>query len=301
MRGIEYHFDLDRYRADPCEIPSLSQSIAKILVGESEEHARRAHPRLGGHYRPATKVMDVGTICHALMLGQPLPEIELIPYDTYQTRDARLLRDLAIDCGKIPLKNAEYGEQGKIFQRAELLREKLGNMGFTFDPDRCEVAMFWSKYGAQCKGRIDNLQGFRAIDLKFTACAHPDFIDRQVSSMGHNIQAASYTEAINELVPEADGRGEFLLLFCETEPPYCITPATMSPEQALIGQVKWAYAQRRWAECLATGVWHEYMAPGEIHMVEAKPWELTRAIERYGDIDETPTTNKLPILSDVLT
>jgi len=282
MRGIEYHYPEAAYFADPCEVPSLSQSIAKILVNESELHAFREHPRLGGHVRTRTKAMDVGTICHAIMLGQPLPEIELIPYDDYRNKDAQALKRLAIDCGKIPLTNKEHGEQGKLMQAALTIRSKLAERGVTFSVDHCEVAMFWTINGVQCKARIDNIEGPHSVDLKFTECAHPDFIDRQVETMGYNIQEAAYTEAINELVPEAAGQGTFSLLFCETSPPYCITPARMSPEASMIGMLKWKYAQRRWAECLQSNQWNEYVAPGQCHIVPGKPWALQQAMERYG-------------------
>ncbi len=282
MRSIEYNYPEDKYRADPCESVSLSQSIAKILVSESELHAYLEHPRLGGHVRKSTKAMDVGTICHALMLGKPLPEIEHIPFDDYRTNAAKAQRDAAIAAGKIPLKNSEFGEQGKIWKGAEIIREKLRDMGYLFDPAQSEVAMFWSKNGCQCKARFDNLDVRKALDLKFVDSAHPDTIDRQVHTMGYVIQHAAYTEAINELIPEADGQAEFELLFCEIHEPYCVTPAKLLPNAEMIGRIKWKYAQQRWVECLQTNVWREYMAPGAVHMVDARDWEVERAIERFG-------------------
>jgi len=283
MHCISYNYPEDKYRADPCETPSLSQSIAKILVSQSERHARDAHPRLGGKPFRTTHAMDVGTICHALMLGKPLPEVELIPFDDYKTKLARERRDEAIARGVIPLKNKEYGEQGSLVSSAQIIREKLRHIGIWFEPEHCEVAMFWSKNGCQCKARIDNIEGPKALDLKFTECAHPDFIDRQVKSMGYDIQHAAYTEAIRELVSvDSDGQDDFTLLFCETSEPYCITPARLSHEAAMIGKMKWQYAQRRWAECLATNVWREYVEPGATHVVEASTWDMERAVARFG-------------------
>ena len=284
MHCISYNYPEHKYRADPCEVPSLSQSIAKILVHRSERHARDAHPRLGGKTFWMTHAMDVGTICHALMLGKPLPEVELIPFDDYKTKLARERRDEAIASGKIPLKNKEFGEQGSLVEAAGHIRAKLANMGVAFDPEHCEVAMFWSKNGAQCKARVDNVKGARVIDLKFTACAHPDFIDRQVRDLGYDIQHAAYTEAVRELVAvdNCDSADEFALYFCETVEPYCVTRAVMSPESAMIGKLKWAYAQTRWAECLQSGKWDEYLPPGSTHVVQAKPWDIERAVARFG-------------------
>ena len=283
MHSIEYGYPEDKYRSDPCEVPSLSQSIAKILVSQSERHASDAHPRLGGKPFRTTHAMDVGTICHALMLGKPLPEVELIPFDEYRTKEAKTLRDAAIAAGKIPLKNKEYGEQGSIVEAAKIIKQKLNDIGISFNPEHCEVAMFWSKNGCQCKARLDNVEWIRGYDLKFTECAHPDFIDRQVKSLGYDIQNAAYTEAIDELESnESTGSAEFTLLFCETSEPYCVTPARLSPEAAMIGKLKWQYAQTRWVECLATNVWREYLHPGATHIVQASQWDLERAIARFG-------------------
>lgn len=291
MKGIEYNYPEEQYHSDPCSVPSLSASIAKTLVLQSELHAYREHPRLGGKPRVATHSMDVGTICHAMMLGKPLPEIEHVPFDDYRTNDAKALRNLARECGKIPLNNKEWGEHGSLIRAAEALRNKLHDMGVVFDPRHCEVALFWQRNGVQCRSKLDNLEGYCSYDLKFTECAHPDFIDRQVKTMGYQIQEAAYNEAVNECVPEAEGRASFTLLFCETHEPYCITPARMSAEQSMIGQLQWSYAQRRWADLLTGGAWHEYIAPGTCHTIQAKPWELTQALERYGQGDS-------PLLSD---
>ena len=43
------------YHADPCPAPSLSRSIAKLLVERSPAHAYAAHPRLGG---PRNRAID---------------------------------------------------------------------------------------------------------------------------------------------------------------------------------------------------------------------------------------------------
>lgn len=44
--GIHFDVKADDYFADPCEEPSFTQSLAKVLVGQTPLHARYEHPRL---------------------------------------------------------------------------------------------------------------------------------------------------------------------------------------------------------------------------------------------------------------
>jgi hypothetical protein len=74
--GIYRDFPTAHYFADPCPEPSLSQSVAKILVEQSPLHAFQAHPRL---YVPTAdedadekydKARAIGNAAHALMLDR---------------------------------------------------------------------------------------------------------------------------------------------------------------------------------------------------------------------------------------
>src|SRR5262245_8713469 len=49
MPGIYPNVALAEYYADPCQTPSFTQSLAKIVLDQSALHARNEHPRL----RPA--------------------------------------------------------------------------------------------------------------------------------------------------------------------------------------------------------------------------------------------------------
>ena len=66
-----------RYHADPCETPSLSSSIARVLNDQSPAHAYLRHPRLGGAPSVHSKQFDFGKSGHTLLLkrGQPLAPV----------------------------------------------------------------------------------------------------------------------------------------------------------------------------------------------------------------------------------
>lgn len=274
--GIHRHVPEDFYHTDPCATPSLSQSIAKVIIERSEAHAWLEHPRLGGIPRKATHRMDIGSICHAMMLGQPLTEVELIPFDDYRTKDAKALRDLAIEAGKIPMKSSEMGEWEKLNLAAEKLRNNLLRRGIEFKPDDCEVMFVWEKDGVLCRARLDNLQGSAVIDLKFVEDASPAAVDRKVFDMGYDIQHAAYTEAVRECVPDSAGRESFTVVFCEIVPPYAVNPVKLGPSAKLLGDLKWNQARERWKAALASDYWPEYVGRDDCYVVEAKPWQLDK-------------------------
>jgi hypothetical protein len=89
----------EQYHADPTEVPSLSYSVAKILLTESPMHAYYYHPRLGGHVREQTKAMGKGQVIHKLLLGIGA-DIVVVRADNFRTKAAQELRDAAIAAGK---------------------------------------------------------------------------------------------------------------------------------------------------------------------------------------------------------
>src|SRR5258708_191113 len=103
--GLHYDVPAHIYHADCSPEPSLTQSIAKILLNYSPAHARHAHPRLNPDHEPddSTKY-DIGNIAHRLILGLGR-ELEIVPGDDWvkdrkakslMREDARLRNVLAV-------------------------------------------------------------------------------------------------------------------------------------------------------------------------------------------------------------
>jgi hypothetical protein len=74
------------YHADPVEPgPSLSSSIAKLLVTRSPRHAWHEHPRLRKakalEVEAPSKAMDIGTAAHKLILGRGRDIVEITADD----------------------------------------------------------------------------------------------------------------------------------------------------------------------------------------------------------------------------
>src|ERR1017187_3250533 len=88
----------EEYRADPCPTPSLSQSIAKVLIAQSTLHAKEEHPRLktpdeaddeaGEKY---VKAQAIGNAAHAVLIGRG-KTLAVGPFDNWATKDAKAFK-----------------------------------------------------------------------------------------------------------------------------------------------------------------------------------------------------------------
>lgn len=280
-----HRLDAATYHADPCDTPSLSSSIAKILVDQSPKHAYLAHPKLGGHHWDPTASQDTGSLIHALMLGESAP-IVVVDAKDFKTKAAQEARDEAKAAGKLPVTEPAFL---KLRSVATTLLTTLSNeYGIRFFGES-ELAAIWEEpineddgdgEPVLCRAMFDHLIESRCIvyDLKTISSAHPDKCSRQMSEYGYDVQWAAYTSALRTIRPSFAGREDFVFLFCEVEPPYCVTPVRPSGEFRHLGEMRWARAKRTWAECLKTGKWPGYTS-GIIN-VEPPPWAMVREMGR---------------------
>lgn len=266
------------YFADPCAVPSLSQSIAHRLVSESPLHAWLAHPRLGNQRGESTKALDDGTIMHKLLLGKGAA-IEIIDAPDFRTKAAQSARDAAVECMKTPVLRHKYSA---LVEAADQLRDKCGVLGYEFGGES-EVAIEWEADGAAgpvlCRSRLDHVFIDRGViyDVKKTRSANPKYLRRNFYELGYDIQHAAYTRALAALRPDLVGRVDFVFLFLEIEPPYSVVPARPDGAFREIGAARWSRAVDIWQRCLKKGFWPGYC--DRAVTLEAPPWV---AIEELG-------------------
>lgn len=260
------------YYADPCAVPSLTQSIANTLLNESPLHAWSEHPKLGNQRKPATKAMDKGQLLHKLVLGEGA-EIEVIEADNYRTKLAQEIRDRAIEQHRVPMLAREHAD---IMGALETIQNNIRAFGVHLD-GQSEVGIEWTEAGKDadvlCRCRIDHLTGSTIIDVKKTQSAHPKAAARSVITYGYHVQQAAYTNALAALKPELAGAIDYILLFIEVEPPYAVLPARLDGALKQMGEMRWRSAVLAWERCLATGHWPSYSEG--IARLEAPPWAIT--------------------------
>lgn len=274
-----------QYFDDPCEVPSLSQSIAHKMVALSPLHAWTVHPRLGKMQEDVatvdddTKAKDDGHIIHKLLLGKGA-EIVVCRFNDFRSGKAKDARDEARAAGKIPVIEHRMAE---IAAAAEVLKEKLAVRGYVLD-GQSEVAFEWDEPGehgpVRCRARMDHLKigkdSAQIIDLKKIRSAHPLTIARHVYEYGYDIQREAYTSCVGKYEPLFADRVDFVFLFIEIEPPYAITPVRLPESFLEIGRQRWTRGVLLWERCLAKNRWPEYCEEA-IH-VEPMPWVLTQEL-----------------------
>lgn len=269
---------LDQYFADPCPVPSLSQSIAHVLLTRSPAHAWVGHPRLGKPVDDAeesTEALDKGALIHAMLLGKG-SDFELIRYDDYRKKAAQELRDAARSAGRVPILEYQYQE---LAAAAESLRRTIAGYGIEF-AGQSEVPIEWHERGHHgdvvCRGLLDHLIAERGViyDIKKIRSADARTCSRHAIEYGYDIQHAAYTSAVTKLLPELAGRIDFVFVFIEIEPPYAVVPCR--PDGALreLGERRWERATSLWEHCLRENRWPPYTA--NITTLEAPPWAIAQ-------------------------
>lgn len=280
-RATRFAISEDDYHADKLPeplgaTPSLSNSLAKVLLDKSPAHAYSAHPRLGGAGRewPASMLatFDRGKLAHKLLLGKGA-EIVVVDAEDWKTKAAREARDQARAEGKIPALRAPYEEAVKA---APIIRDKLAAMGVVLDGES-EVQVAWHERWADpvlCRGMLDHLrvEGRRATiyDLKTTRDAKPAAVSNSVVRYGYDTQRAAYSHAIEYLLGIEPSKIDFVFIFAEVAPPYAVLVGRLDATLHARGEERWSQAVDVWADCLRTGVWPEYAR--EIVEIEAPPW-----------------------------
>jgi hypothetical protein len=262
--------DAEYFADSASKVPTLSQSIAHILVTQSPLHAWLRHPKLGNQPEESTKATDEGTVLHKLLLGKGT-DVELIDAPDFRTKAAREARDAAIAAGKVPMITEKFAE---VEVAAAVLRENCAQQGFEFRGDS-EVVIEWSEGNVLCRGRLDHLilNDGVILDVKKTRNANPKYLQRQVMEYGYALQDHVYRRAVEALRPDLVGRVDLVFLFCEIEPPYSVVPARLDGAFREIGGALWKRALHTWERCLAENEWPGYCTSPVV--LEAPAWVLS--------------------------
>lgn len=283
--GAGLHPDVPEsvYHADPAPEPSLSSSVARIMLGRSAMHARMAHPRLNPAYREAERkrdrALEIGTVAHKMMLGAGR-SVDVIDADDYKTKAAQAARAEAYDVGNSPILRPDFDEAMALVEagRVQLADTELAGI---FDDGAPELTMIWRDGPAWCRSRVDFLpdavrDGGHIIvpDYKTTAgSAHPDDFARTIFEQGYDVQAAFYERGLRALIP-AIRTVEFVFVVQEQEPPYALSIVGLDGMALELAGKKADLAIRMWSTCLATGKWPGYTP--EISRVELPNWRAER-------------------------
>jgi len=272
--GIHQGIPSATYHADVCDTPSLSSSIAKLLLERPPYWAWAAHPKLNPEWKPAEPkaAFDIGSAAHALLLEEGAG-IEMVEADNWLTKAAKEQRDALRAKGITPILTKDFE---RTFQMSQVASVFLADYGIDVSKTDNECTMIAEVDGVLCRTRADIFMPNRIIDYKTTGVSL-DVFQKQASKFGYDLQASMYMRVALELGEKC----EWLFLVQETVAPYPVQMFKPTMEFLEVGKRKFAQALSIWSECLLMGEWPGY--PKDIQLLDAMPWDLNDLNQEHED------------------
>lgn len=267
----DYHADL------LTDMPTLSNSVAKVLIASSPAHARAQHPRLNPQLeRKDEKKFDLGTAAHALLLEGRDDAIAVVDADDWRTNAAKAARAEAYLEGRTPLLAKHWDEVQAMVAAARAQLRCFTPMPFS--DGKAERTLVWDEDGVLCRARIDWLRDDLAgiDDYKTTgASAAPEAWGKTMFGFGGDMQVAFYTRGLRALTGR---QPTFRFIVQELAAPYAVGVFSLSPDALAIADAKVEYAIHTWRQCMKTNVWPAY--PEQVCYLPAPPWAEMQWLDR---------------------
>lgn len=268
------------YHADPAPEPSLSATLAKLLIKRSARHAWHASPRLNpAHTSIHKKTFDMGRAAHRAILGcgddyVQIPDNILAKNGAASTAEAKAFIVDARDRDLTPLKGDEIAQ---IEAMKAIAADRLLEHGITIDPARSELCAIAQVDGVWCRSMFDNVESDpRGPIYDFKTCedASPDACMRAILNYGYDIQAEHYRAVWKAATGETR---PFVFIFQEKPEPHEVTLIRLSGSFEAMAKRRAARARKIWADCTAANNWPGY--PIGMHEVDAPAWLVEREFQ----------------------
>jgi len=271
-----------RYHEDPIIEPSLSSSIAKVMLTASPRHVQTKHPRLGGATpdQKQRQDWDIGSAVHSILL-EGKDKIVTIEHNDYRKDAAKEARDAAYADNKIPLLAKQRTEVFAMVAAAHAQLKGHEEAAGVFSAGKPEQTLVWQEGDVWLRARLDWLrEGPIPIwDYKTTTDANPDVWVRRLFDLGFDVQVGFYRRGVRALLGIENP--EFRFIVQETSAPYALSVVGLTPSTIELADMKAAMAIERWRWCITNDRWPGY--PRETAYIEAPPWraaEFEEAKER---------------------
>lgn len=279
-----YHADFGGLGA-----PSLSKSVAHILLTKSPAHARVAHPKLNPDYVNVEKdIFDIGTVVHALLL-EGEAGVSIVEKSDWKTNEAKEAKQAARDKGIVPLLAKDWDRCEKMVNAARRQLEMLDLDPAPFTNGKAEQTLVWDDNGVNCRARFDWIHDdLSAVDdYKSTGLsADPNLWGKTMFRMGADLQAAFYLRGLR-LALGVEPQWRFVVQ--ETFAPYALSVVTPAPEVIAHAELKAENAIDTWRRCLADNHWPGYTRElGVIELPAWLDWTPDNDFEEASDDDECP-------------
>lgn len=288
--GTFFDFDTADYFADPCPVPSLTQSVAKTIIEKSPRHAMLEHPRLAplsdgdDEAEKYVKAQAIGNAAHEMLLGRG-KQVAVLDFDAFRSKEAKQSRDEAAAAGKVPILAKHFEQAEAMVEAARPQIAAISGCEAAFIDGRAEVVVANCEGETWLRSMIDWMETPRRLwDLKTTGMvAAPWGIGRMMVDAGWDVQAAMQERILDVLDPDGAGRRTFRFVCVENEPPFAATVSELTESVMTMGRKKLTYAIDLWQRCMASGDWPAY--PAEIILPEYPGFKetlwLNREVQEY--------------------
>lgn len=276
-----YDISAEDYHADPCAVPSMSSTLARLMLNRSPRHAWTAHPRLNpDHEGKDSRTFDIGRAAHRAVLGKggdfiAYPAHLLGKNGAVSTAAAKEWGEEIRARGMTPVK-AEDADA--VNDMAAEIMGRLAFMNMAFPPSRSEMTVIAEINGVMCRAMIDHAPEdphLPLFDLKTTTDASPQAVIRSIMTYGYDIQAAHYLETWKAATGEDR---QFRFVFVEKDAPHECCVIQLGGDSLMMAKKRTARAREMWAHCTATDSWPGY--PGEVVQVDLPEFYQARWLER---------------------
>lgn len=281
-----YEISIDQYHSDCCSEPSISSSGLRII-----ETKTPAHYWSGSYLNPnriaeePKETFDFGRAAHVLLLGEAgfRKQFSVRPdkWSDWRTNDAKAWRDGERSAGRTVLTSEQIASiQGIASSLAAhpLARDLLrGHVE--------QSLIFKDKAtGVFLKSRPDVLSvaDHMVVDLKTTADASPEAVQRAVQNYAYDMQGALVGMAMKAVL-EVEMTA-FALVFVEKTAPFAVNVVEVDMEWI-------AYARRRlrrsintFSACIKSGIFPGYEGERVIYMPE---W-MRKRMDQESDVGLLP-------------
>jgi hypothetical protein len=143
--GIHDDIDAESYHSDALtEEVTLSRSGIVTLLNETPAHFAAKNRRLSQWPErldhDATDEQDLGTVCHALLLGKG-GLFDIHEFDNWRTKQAQALRDESRARGRVPILSKRFADALNVVEHAEkALKGRFGGWPLGQSEQCCHLA-----------------------------------------------------------------------------------------------------------------------------------------------------------------
>ena len=244
------------YHADCAIEPSLSSSLAKVLVAQTPKHAWLQHPRLNPKFVAETDAkFDLGSAVHDYLAGGAARIKIVTGFKDWKKDAAQEQRAAARAAGLIPLLTHQFEQ---VIDIAAVAKETAVKEGISLGMQEC--VLIAEDKGAWLRAMMDSFAPPWINDWKISKInlANDAALARHMVDMGYDMRAAFYIHVAELVFPDLAGRINFRWLFLEEDEPFGLRIIEADATMREMGRRKMQYAIDIWRECLGNGRWPHF-------------------------------------------